>query len=407
MQRLPAGIVVVLTLTAGTLPGPAPAKEKAKPDTKAVVAGNTQFALDLYGKLRGKEGNLFYSPLSISTALAMASGGARGRTLEQMAATLHLPDQKELHPALGALLAKINGRRGRKRGYELHTANALWGQQGYPFLKEFLRLNKDHYGAGLRHVDFRESPDQARKTINRWVEKQTNDKIRDLLQPGTIKPLTRVVLTNAVYFKGDWACQFKKDRTQEWPFTLAGGSTVKTPLMRQQARFRYHDGGSLQVLEMPYVGKELNMVVLLPKKVDGLPALEKDLTAAKLAGWIKAVKDTEVIVTLPRFKMTQAYGLNEVLASLGMTDAFNARKADFSGIDGRKDLLISVVVHKAFVDVNEKGTEAAAATGVVADQASAEIQVIPEFKADHPFVFLIRDRRSDSILFLGRLANPK
>jgi serpin B len=409
MRRL-AGLLTILTLVSAARadePSSLRARKRnTKPDTKAVVAGNTRFALDLYAKLRAEQGNLFCSPFSVSTALAMASGGARGETLEQMAAALHLPEQKQLHPALGALLAEVNAP-GKKRGYELRTANALWGQQGHPFLDKFLNLNKRYYHAGVRQVDFRNSPDAARKTINRWVEKRTNDKIKDLLPPGTVKPLTRLVVTNAVYFKGDWASQFKKDLTRQGPFTLADGTRVNAPLMRQQARFRYHDGGTFQALEMPYAGKRLGMVVLLPKKADGLPTLEKALTAERLAGWLKSMRDAEVAVTLPRFKLTKEYLLNNTLASLGMADAFSAKKADFSGIDGSRGLFISIVAHKAFVDVNETGTEAAAATGVVGNQESDEGQVIPEFRADHPFVFLIRDRRSDSILFLGRLVDPK
>jgi serpin B len=405
MKHLLAAIVAGVAFGIVALANPASGREKVRPDARAVVKGNTNFALDLYAKLRAKEGNLFCSPFSISTALAMTSAGARGQTLTQMTTTLHLPDQKELHPALGALLAEVNAP-GKKRGYELKAANALWGQQGHPFLKDFLNLNKKYYHAGLQQVDFAKSPDDARKTINRWVEKQTNDKIKDLLPPGTIEPLTRLVLTNAVYFKGDWASQFKKDRTKQGPFTLADGSKAKTPLMRQAGRFAYHDGGSVQVLEMPYVGKDLSMVVLLPQKADGLADLEKSLTPDKLAGWIKALRPYTVDVTLPRFKLTHALSLKETLASMGMTDAFG-EKADFSGIDGTRDLYISAVVHKAFVDVNEKGTEAAGATGVIVGARSAGVRRVAEFKADHPFVFLIRDRRSDSVLFLGRLANPK
>jgi len=402
MKTLIAGLLAFLVVIAASRAEDAPAAA----GRTAVVQGNTQFALELYGQLRSKEGNLFCSPFSISTALAMTSAGARGDTLAQMEKVLHLPDQKRLHPALAALLKQANGSgSAKKRGYQLSTANALWGQKGYPFLADFLKLNKKYYGAGLRHVDFSGGTETDRKTINAWVQKQTQDKIKDLLKRGVLTSDTRLVLTNAIYFKGDWASQFKKDRTRPEPFHLAAGKTVKVPLMHQKQTFGYHDGGSFQALEMPYVGKDLSMVVLLPKKVDGLADLEKSLTPANLGRWLKGLRSKEVQVALPRFKMTSAFQLKETLSSLGMPLAFS-RRADFSGINGGKEpLFISAVVHKAFVDVNEQGTEAAAATGVVVGTTSA--RVTPEFRADRPFVFLIRDKRSDSVLFLGRVVNPR
>jgi serpin B len=393
----------LLTLTLALAPLAAAEKAPPKADTKAVVEGNTQFALALYGKLRGREGNLFCSPFSISTALAMTSAGARGKTLEEMSSTLHLPEQKRLHPALGALLKEVNGA-GKKRGYQLSTANALWGQKGHPFLKDFLDLNKAHYGAGLSDLDFAGDTEGARQTINAWVEKQTRDKIKELLKKGAVTGDTRLVLTNAIYFKGDWASQFKKDRTRDEDFRLTAAKVVKVPLMHQKGEFRYHEGPALQVLEMPYVGKDLRMVVLLPRKVDALPALEKDLTPANLSRWLGALRTQEVNVSLPRFKMTWGQDLKSALAELGMTSAFG-RGADFSGIDGTRRLYISAVIHKAFVEVNEQGTEAAAATAVVIEPRSARIT--PDFRADHPFLFLIHDTRSGSVLFLGRVVNPK
>jgi serpin B len=268
-----------------------------------------------------------------------------------------------------------------------------------------VKLNKENYGAGLKEVDFAADAEGARKTINAWVEKETKEKIKELLRPGVVGSDTRLVLTNAIYFKGDWARQFKKDATREEEFRLGGGKGVRAPLMRQRRTFGYLDGGTFQALEMPYAGKDLSMVVLLPKKLDGLPDLEKSLTPDDLVGWLKRLREQEVDVALPRFKLTAEFELKPVLSSLGMPLAFTAGKADFSGVDGSRKLFLSAVVHKAFVDVNEQGTEAAAATGVVA-RATA-VHVTPVFRADHPFVFLIRDRRSDSVLFLGRLANPR
>jgi serpin B len=381
------------------------ASDAANPDLPAVVEGNTRFALDLYGRLRGQEGNLFFSPYSISAALAMTSAGARGETADEMAKVLHLSlGAERLAAAEGALAKQINGG-GQKRGYQLRTANALWGQKGFAFRPEFLKLTADGYGAPLHEVQFGDS-EGARKTINAWVERQTEEKIKDLIKPGVLDANTRLVLTNAIYFKGDWQLQFKKDQTRDEPFQLGGDKTVPAPLMHQQARFAYLDGPDFQLLEMPYAGKDLSMVVLLPKKLDGLASLEKELTAANLGRWLKGAQEQKVQVALPRFRLTAEFGLNKALAELGMPSAFS-ESADFSGMGGSKgELYLSAVVHKAFVDVNEEGTEAAAATGAVV-AARALGPVVPVFRADHPFVFLIRDRRSDSVLFLGRLASPQ
>jgi serpin B len=392
---------LLTTLLALVIAAPAAAGEK--PDTSALVKGNTRFALELYGRLRGGEGNLFLSPFSVSTALAMTSAGARGRTLEQMQEVLHLPGQKALHPANAALLRLLKGE-GKKRGYRLSAANALWGQKGYPFLPAFLKLTSDSYGAGLREADFSRDPEAARREINAWAEKETEGKIKDLLRPGVIDAMTRLVLANAVYFKGDWASQFKKDRTREGAFHLSTGKTVKAPLMSQTARFGLLDAGDFQALEMPYAGKDLSMVVLLPRKADGLAALERSLTPASLAGWLKKLRQEQVEVTFPRFRVTSEFQLREALSGLGMPLAFS-READFSGMNGGGERLsLSAVAHKAFVDVNEEGTEAAAATGTVVKTLS--LPVVRVFRADRPFVFLIREGRSGSILFLGRLANP-
>jgi serpin B len=398
MKRLVCCLLALLSL---------PLAARGDERSAKVVKGNTEFALELYGKLRAQKGNLFLSPFSISTALAMTSAGARGKTLEQMNAVLHLLGQKELHPALAWLMKRLNAP-GKKRGYQLRTANALWGQKGYPFRRDFLKLTRDHYDAGFRQADFAGNVESARRTINRWVEKQTNNKIKDLLKPGVLNYRTRLVLTNAIYFKGDWASQFKKDKTRRGNFSRAPGKAVRVPLMRQTGTFPYYGTETFQVLEMPYVGQDLSMVVLLPRKVGGLADLEKDLTAEKLEGWLKKLARARVDVTLPKCTVTSAFSLARTLYSLGMRDAFNQKVADFSGIEAKKELFLSAVVHKAFVEVNEKGTEAAAATGVRAGLKSGRPRLTRQvFKADRPFVFLIRDRLSGSVLFLGRLVNPK
>jgi len=402
---------LILFATVVLLPSQTLQAAERKVDSAALIKGNNQFALDLYGKLKEKEGNLFFSPYSISTALAMTYGGARATTAEAMAKTLHFTlDSKELHPAFAALIQEINGAPKvdpKKRGYQLSTANALWAQKGYPFLPEYLRLTKDNYGAGVEEVDFARATEEARKTINNWVEKETHDKIKDMLKRGMLTPVTRLVLTNAIYFKGDWASQFKKDQTREDTFHLSGGKTIKTALMHQTRKFGYAENDAHQTLEMPYVGEHLSMVVLLPRKVDGLPALEKALAADNFAAGLARLQQQEVIVTLPKFKTTSEFSLKETLSALGMGIAFDGG-ADFSGMNGGKESLsISAVIHKAFVDVNEEGTEAAAATGVILDNSPREPPPVPVFRADRPFVFLIRDARSNSILFLGRINHPQ
>jgi serpin B len=399
-------ILACVVLLAGALAAPAAAADAPKnPDVAAVVQGDTQFALELYARLRGREGNLFFSPYSISTALAMTYAGARGETAEQMAKTLHftLPGEK-LHPAMGVLIRQINDTENPKRGYQLSTANALWGQKGFDFREPFLALNRKDYGAALKEVDFARATEQARKEINAWVEKETHDKIKELLKPGVLDPDTLLVLTNAIYFKGKWNSEFKKDLTKDAPFTTAAGGKVNVPLMRQQGDFRYAETPELQALELPYVGKELSMLVLLPKKIDGLPALEKALTPESLTRWLGQLRQQEVTVFLPRFKTTAEFELNRTLSAMGMPLAFS-QTADFSGMTEKRSLYLSNVVHKAFVDVNEEGTEAAAATGVIVGPTA--VRITPVFRADHPFVYMIRDNRSGSVLFLGRLAEPK
>ncbi len=374
-----------------------------KQEIQPVVEGNTAFALDLYQQLRANEGNLFFSPYSISAALAMTYAGARGNTEAQMAQTLHFTvDQAQLHPAFGALEARLNSV--QQQGHvKLGVANSLWPQKRYDFLPEFLALTKEYYGAEITSVDYANATEAARLMINEWVEARTEKKITDLLPPGILDTLTRLVLVNAIYFKGNWASQFDQQHTSGAAFWLASGKSVTVPMMNQMRRMRWRarqDG--LQILELPYAGDDLSMVVLLPDEIDGLATLEKVLTARNLALWTVDLWETEVDVFLPRFKLTAAFRLDAELQALGMTDAFSA-KADFSGMDGRPDwLYIASVLHKAFVDVNEEGTEAAAATAVVMGVKSLPF----EFRADHPFIFLIHGNVTHSILFLGRVVNP-
>jgi serpin B len=374
-------------------------------DQAALTQGDNAFAVGLYAQLRAQPGNLFFSPASISTAFGMAYAGARGETASQIASVFHFTlSPEQLHPAMGKLLAAMNP---KSASYQLNVADALWAQRGQSFLPEYLKVVQSSYGAGFQPIDFRAGPDAARATINHWIEKQTNNKIQDLLAPGAVTPTTRLVITNAIYFKGDWLDAFDKKATEDADFHLSASQTVKAPLMHETGGFAYFDGGAFQALELAYKGGALAMVVLLPKDVDGLPALEQSLTAAALSEWTgKLAPVDKVVVTLPRFAMTRAFELNDALAAMGMAQAFTGA-ADFSGMTGRRDFTISAAIHKAFIDVNETGTEAAAATSIVMRATAMRYEPPPVvFRADHPFLFLIRDTRSGAILFLGRVADP-
>ncbi len=389
------------------------------PLATVVTEANNAFAADLYAKLAVEKGNLFFSPNSIETALVMTYAGARGQTAEEMAKVLHLPvgpnlkerfSPAKVHQAFGEFLKDLNAEKGpdgKPRGYQLAVANALWGQKGFAFLPDFLGLVKDNYAAGFSEVDFMADTEGSRKTINDWVEKQTQDKIKELIKKGMLDGRTRLVLTNAIYFKSSWAKQFRKDATKDEPFHLAGGNDVKAPLMHRTGDYGYFEEDAFQGLKLPYANNELSMVVLLPKKADGLADLEKALSAEKLDGWMKKFDGDEVIVTLPKFKTTCEFNsMENQLQALGMKDAFTGA-ADFSGMDGKKDLFITKVVHKAFVDVSEEGTEAAAATAVImAGSAPGGARPVPVFRADHPFIFLIRHEKTGAILFMGRVTDP-
>jgi serpin B len=273
-------------------------------------------------------------------------------------------------------------------------------------LKEYLILTKKYYGVTITPLDYRQAVEKARKIINQWVEEKTKDKIKNLIKPGILNPLTRLVLVNAIYFKGNWASQFDEKRTKDETFYLLSGKRVQAPMMAQKEEFRYAKKESLQVLELPYVGEDLSMIVLLPGKTDGLPELERHLTRGTLMQWLTGLRKQKVQVFLPKFKMTSQFRLDQTLTAMGMRDAFDPNKANFAGMDGRRNwLYIGAVIHKAFVDVNEEGTEAAAATAVAMRIKMAR-PPSPIFRADHPFIFLIRDNKTGSILFIGRVLDP-
>jgi serpin B len=377
-------------------------------DQAALTAGNNAFAVDLYGQLRTQPGNLFFSPASISTAFAMAYAGAHGETATQMATVFHftLPPA-QLHPAMGALFSEMNM---PHAGYELRVADALWAQQDAQFLTSYLDLTKADYGAGLHRVDFRSSPDSVRLTINEWIEQQTDKKIQNLIAPGVLTPATRLVLTNAIYFKGTWLNPFDKSLSEDEDFHLSATQTAKVSMMHRAGSYRYYDGGTFRALELPYQGNDLSMVVFLPKDIAGLTALEQSFTSAAASDWLQHLAPApKVILSLPRFTMTQQFELSSALKGMGMPLAFSGA-ADFSGMTGKPDFTISAAIHKAFIDVNEQGTEAAAATAIVMRSLAMRSQQ-PEpppivFRADHPFLILIRQTQSGAILFMGRVDDP-
>jgi serpin B len=376
----------------------------ALPDTPAEAID--RFAADLYAQLAAQPGNLAFSPFSIETALAMAYAGARGQTADEMAAVLHLgPDTALTHAAYGALVQQITAD-GNAPGSELDTANALWGQEGYPFAPDFLQILQSAYGSDLHSVDFAGATEQARATINDWVSQQTHAKIQDLFPSGSLTPDVRLALTNAVYFNGDWASPFDPNNTQDGAFTVAPGQTVTVPLMHQTTDLLYGHLDGVQTLEMAYAGGHLAMDFLLPDRTDGLGTLETQLTPQHLAQWTVGLSKQDVDVTLPKFQVAGSFNLNDALSTLGMPTAFSGA-ADFSGMNGGAEgLKISLVVHKAYVAVGEKGTEAAAATGVAVEPTSLTLPPPVAFRADHPFVYLVRDTSTNAILFLGRVTNP-
>jgi serpin B len=378
----------------------------------AALPENTPFALDLYQQLATKDAqaNLFFSPYSISTALAMTYTGARGQTATEMAATLHLKGGQSEVPANFATLEDRLAAVGKGGKVTLHTANSLWYQKDYQFRPEFLDAGRKSFHAELAGVDFAKDAEGARGRINRWVAGKTADKIPELLQPGVLDSLTRLVLCNAVYFKGDWARQFDAKATRPADFFVTPDLRVKVPLMSQKMKVRYAVREGLSLVELPYQGGDLDMVVLLPDAQDGLKSLENRLGEEGLSAWLGELdrgRQTDVVVQLPKFKLSAQFGLKPALAAMGMPTAFTT-SADFSGIDGSRNLLISAVVHQAVVEVNEAGTEAAAATAVGISLTSIELpRPTPVFRADHPFLFLIREKQSGTILFLGRMLNPE
>jgi serpin B len=368
-----------------------------------VVRANNAFTFDFYRAVRKDEtGNLFCSPYSLATALSMTMAGAAGETDAEMRRVLlaTLPEAN-LHLAAGALIASLN-RGTALLGYELATANRVWAQEGLPFLDTCLDILRTDYLAELGTVDFTKDSESCRAGINAWVESRTHDRIPDLFPAGSIDANTRMVLANAIYFKGRWEVEFDPAETRDHSFRVDAARSVTVPIMHRELEARFGGDETVRIVELPYQGKDLSMLVILPLAEDGLTAVEESLSVEQLDAWMSTLESHTGNVYLPRFRFTAQFALNQVLPGLGMPQAFDPTRADFSDLDGRRDLSLQAVVHKAFIAVNEEGTEAAAATGV----SVGIVSLPPEFRADHPFLFLIRDNVTGSVLFLGRVEDP-
>ncbi len=375
----------------------------------AVVKGNTTFAINLHQIERAKPGNLFFSPYSISTALAMMYGGARGDTAQEIARVFHFDAPQADLPQTFSDLAHRFDEIAAGTNVQLHVANSLWYQRDYHVTEAFMKLSRDAYHADVESVDFVGNSAAACASVNAWVAHTTQDKIRELLEPGQLSPLTRVVLCNAIYFKGTWAAQFNPRATRPAPFFITPQQSIATPMMSQTLRLRDRSLEDVDIFALPYKGNEVSMIILLPKAKDGLAAVERQFDDGKLADGLAALDATPMVkadLTLPKFKLDLRLELTSALKEMGMRSAFDPAQADFSGITGRRDLSISSVVHQAYVDVNEEGTEAAAATAVVARTSAVMREETIVLHADHPFLFLIRENQTGTILFLGRMVNP-
>jgi serpin B len=378
-------------------------------EIESLVIGNSAFAFNLYQKLIDTDQNLFYSPYSISLALAMTYAGARGETAQEMADTLHFYlSQEKLHPAFNWLdieLAKRGeGAEGKdSEGFRLNIVNAIWGQKDYQFLDDFLDVLAENYGAGLRILDFINSTEESRKTINEWVSQQTEGRIEELIPQGAIDILTRLVLTNAIYFNAAWMYPFDEENTTDGDFNLLNGETVIVPMMNQSELFNYMRGENYQAVELPYDGNELSMLLIMPDE-GSFSSFEQSLDNELVDDIISQLEIKQVVLSMPKFEFKTELDLKQILPAMGMPTAFSDM-ADFSGMTGSRQLYIAEVLHEAFVSVDEAGTEAAAATAVIMKLTSASETVT--MSLDHPFIFLIRDIETGSVLFVGKVLNPK
>ncbi len=374
------------------------------------VAGNTQFGFELYRELVSGDDNLFFSPHSISLALAMAYGGAVGNTADEMAATLHFGDDDgQLHASFNFLDLELNSRGADAEGmdgspFRLNVVNALWGQRNFCFEDSYLDILATNYGAGMRVLDFMSAPEPSREAINNWVEEQTENRIEDLLPPNSITGDTRLVLTNAIYFNASWLTPFEEEATRDDEFTTLAGSTVTVPMMQMTESFRASVSETLSAIEIPYSGEELSMLVLMPA-AGSFADFEAGLSAASLDSILASLETQSIALSMPRWELDgDTLSLLQQLKTLGMQQAFS-NTADFSGIFCEGAPLISDVLHQAFVKVNEAGTEAAAATAVVFTDSAAPPAPLA-ISLDQPYLYLIRDHATGAVLFMGRVTDP-
>jgi serpin B len=375
-----------------------------------LVAGNSAFAFEMYQAIRYRDENLIYSPFSMSLALAMTYAGARTETEQQMGDTMNYTlSQERLHPAFNALdlelISRGEGNEAKdEEGFRLNIANSIWGQTGYSFLEDFLDVLAENYGAGLRLLDFISAPEESRVTINDWVSEQTEGKIEDLIPQGAICSDTRLVLTNAIYFNAAWEYPFKEELTDQGAFHLLDGGEVTVDMMHLTEMFKYAAGDGYQAVDLFYDGLELSMVILIPDE-GRFEEFESALTYENVEAILAELSFENVDLSMPKFTFEFELNLNDALIGMGMSAAFDPMVADFSGMDGTRNLVITEILHKAFIGVDEAGTEAAAATAVIIGESS-----IPEGPVDvtinRPFIFFIRDIETGSVLFVGRVLDP-
>ena len=377
-------------------------------DIQNLVKNNNEFAFGLYHTLQTQDGNLIYSPYSISLALAMTYAGARGKTESQMAQALHFPPQDQIHPAFNALDLQL-AERGKATAEEetplqLNIANAIWAEQTYPFLQSFLDTIKLNYGAGIRQVDFINQYEAVRTEINSWVSDQTQGKIQDLIPDGVLNTDTRMALVNAIYFKASWLNSFEVSFTKDLPFHLLDSSEVVVPIMSQHNQIPYAKGDGWQAIELAYQGGTAAMDIIVPDQ-GRFEEIESNLDQSTTASLLASLQPSSVHLVMPKFKFESEFGLADQLSALGMQDVFDPSKANFSGMTKKHDLYINTVIHKAYIAVDEKGTEAAAGTAVLMAAVSKQLSLV-QLTIDRPFIFIIRDIPSGQILFIGRVLNP-
>lgn len=380
--------------------------EPSEENMEVVVLSNNKFAFDLYHFLNKKEGeNIFYSPYSIFSALTITLEGAKEKTAEEIISVLHLPEEEILRSGFGFLYNQVNN---EEKDYELNTANALWVQKDYPFLKEYIDVIEQNYGGKVTNLDFIKKTESSRESINKYIEDKTNNKIKNLIPQGAVSSLTRMVITNAIYFKGKWKLEFDKENTRKLDFYITPTNPVKTDMMfinPQETKFNYLETEEIEMIELPYQQEEVSMFILLPK--ESIENIETKLSFEKIKEYQEGMEETKIDgIYLPKFQFDTKYFMKEVLISMGIDSAFFYGKADFSKMDGTKELVVDNVIHQAYVSVDEEGTEAAGATAVIIRLESISLEEEKIFMANRPFIFIIQENKTESILFVGKVSNP-